>query len=115
MRYKEGNMAFDYDNAERDILDAGGDPDYLRYNDPAKRDKYLQSLGMKPESYGGGSKDPHYKKGSKTFSSEGCFLTSACTEAHGLPDDCYELTTLRKYRDSILAKQTGGSDGGKRI
>ena len=32
----------------------------------------------------------------------GCFLTSACTEARGLPDDCHELTVLRNYRDSYL-------------
>ncbi len=38
----------------------------------------------------------------------GCFLTSACVEAKGLPDDCYELTTLRKFRDEYLANQPGG-------
>lgn len=32
----------------------------------------------------------------------GCFLTSACTEARGLPDDCKELTVLRNFRDSYL-------------
>ena len=31
--------------------------------------------------------------------SGGCFLTSACTEARGLPDDCHELTVLRSFRD----------------
>lgn len=41
-------------------------------------------------------------------SSDGCFLTSACVEARGLPDDCYELTTLRKFRDEYLAKQERG-------
>ena len=41
-------------------------------------------------------------------SSDGCFLTSACMEAKGLPDDCYELTTLRKFRDEYLAKQECG-------
>lgn len=38
----------------------------------------------------------------------GCFLTSACVEAKGLTDDCYELTTLRKFRDEYLAKQECG-------
>ena len=33
----------------------------------------------------------------------GCFLTSACVEAEGLADDCYELTVLRKFRDEYLA------------
>lgn len=35
-------------------------------------------------------------------SSDGCFLTSACTEARGLPDDCEELTTLRAFRDGYM-------------
>lgn len=41
-------------------------------------------------------------------SSDGCFLTSACVEAKGLADDCYELTTLRKFRDEFLMKQEYG-------
>lgn len=41
-------------------------------------------------------------------SSDGCFLTSACVTAKGLPDDCYELTILRKFRDEYLAKQECG-------
>lgn len=35
--------------------------------------------------------------------SSGCFLTSACVEAKGLPDDCSELSVLRHFRDSYLA------------
>lgn len=41
-------------------------------------------------------------------SSGGCFLTSACVEAKGLPDNCYELTTLRNFRDKYLAAQDCG-------
>lgn len=41
-------------------------------------------------------------------SSGGCFLTSACTAAHGLPDDCHELTVLRNYRDNWLKHQNDG-------
>ena len=48
---------------------------------------------------------PRYKA---SQSSGGCFLTSACVEARGLPDNCYELTTLRKFRDEYLAKQECG-------
>lgn len=29
---------FDYENAERDIIDAGGDPDYLSYYNHKERD-----------------------------------------------------------------------------
>lgn len=48
---------------------------------------------------------PRYKAGT---SSGGCFLTSACTEAKGLADDCYELTMLRAFRDEYLVKQKSG-------
>jgi hypothetical protein len=36
---------------------------------------------------------------------QGCFITTACCELLGLADDCFELRTLRRYRDDILAKQ----------
>ena len=38
-------------------------------------------------------------------SSGGCFLTSACVEAKGASDNCYELTTLRKFRDEYRTNQ----------
>jgi hypothetical protein len=38
-----------------------------------------------------------------------CFLTTACTRARGLPDDCFELETLRAFRDDYLLRQPGGS------
>ena len=41
-------------------------------------------------------------------SSSGCYLTSACIEAQGLPDNCEELTVLRNFRDNWLKKQPGG-------
>jgi hypothetical protein len=39
----------------------------------------------------------------------GCFLTTACTAARGLPDDCMELQTLRAFRDNYM--KTQASDG----
>lgn len=38
----------------------------------------------------------------------GCYITTAICEASGKPDDCYELTTLRNFRDNWLAKQSDG-------
>jgi hypothetical protein len=35
----------------------------------------------------------------------GCFLTTACCEYKGLPDDCEELTVLRKFRDECVPKK----------
>lgn len=34
-----------------------------------------------------------------------CFLTTACCEYMGLPDDCEELTVLRKFRDEYVPKE----------
>lgn len=41
---------------------------------------------------------------------EGCFITTACCETLGLSDDCFELRTLRRYRDTVLAKRPGGAE-----
>lgn len=37
-----------------------------------------------------------------------CFLTTACTEHAGLPDDCAELTALRWFRDNYLSARADG-------
>lgn len=41
---------------------------------------------------------------------EGCFLTTACVNYAGLPDDCFELQTLRNFRDNYLASTAEGQD-----
>jgi hypothetical protein len=43
-------------------------------------------------------------------SPEGCFITTACCDVLGLDDDCFELRSLRRYRDEVLVKQTGGAE-----
>jgi len=37
-----------------------------------------------------------------------CFITSAACEAMGLPDDCDELQTLRRYRDQFMMTNESG-------
>jgi hypothetical protein len=39
---------------------------------------------------------------------QSCFLTTACCDVLGLGDDCFELRTLRRYRDDVLAKTREG-------
>ena len=39
---------------------------------------------------------------------KGCYLTTACTQVMQLPDNCYELQTLRKFRDDHVAKTSDG-------
>ena len=104
--------SFDYENAELDILDAGGDPDYLNYNDREKRDEYLRKVGLNPKSYGSKVGEKPKKKSGWFDEPEDdpCFLTSACVHARGLPDDCAELTVLRRYRDGYLRNRVGGED-----
>jgi len=38
-----------------------------------------------------------------------CFLTSACVEARQLPDDCVELETLRRFRDTYVVSLPSGN------
>ncbi|WP_294823404.1 CFI-box-CTERM domain-containing protein [uncultured Eubacterium sp.] len=45
-----------------------------------------------------------------TGSSGGCYLTTACIKAKGLPDDCYELEVLRSFRDNWLMNQPDGDE-----
>ena len=37
-----------------------------------------------------------------------CFITTAACEYQGLPDDCLELVTMRKFRDDYLLKTEEG-------
>ncbi len=40
--------------------------------------------------------------------SSGCFITTAVCESFGKPDDCYELTAFRNFRDNWLANESDG-------
>jgi hypothetical protein len=39
---------------------------------------------------------------------QGCFITTAVCRSFSLPDDCYELTAFRKFRDTWLVQQPDG-------
>ena len=63
-----------------------------------------------PDQVRGGSQcnpcnpcSPDQMAGGNSGSSGGCFLTTACVESRGLPDDCDELETLRRFRDKRKA------------
>lgn len=49
-------------------------------------------------------------EGSSSNSSSGssCFITTAVCDSFGKPDDCFELMTFRKFRDTWLAAQPDG-------
>ena len=46
----------------------------------------------------------------KSSSSSGCYLTTACVDHKGLPDDCFELNTLRQFRDGYLVSAEDGRE-----
>ncbi len=41
------------------------------------------------------------------FESGGCYVTTACTQYMGLPDNCFELKILRGLRDRMMQKPQG--------
>ncbi len=53
-----------------------------------------------------------YREGHEHAESQksSCFLTTACTQAAGFPDDCNELTTLRNFRDTFILGLDGGDE-----
>ena len=44
------------------------------------------------------------------FITGGCYITTATCEAYGKPDNCYELTAFRKFRDDWLRYQPDGRE-----
>ena len=44
-----------------------------------------------------------------TCEKRGCFLTTATARVLGLADDCWELATLRSFRDGWLERRPGGA------
>lgn len=40
-----------------------------------------------------------------------CYLTTACTDSMDLPDNCFELETLRAFRDKIMMPTQKGRKG----
>ena len=56
------------------------------------------------------SECPIYKNDAERASESSCYLTSACINAKQLPDNCYELCTLRRFRDDYLARVPGGKE-----
>ena len=63
-------------------------------------------------------KMPEYKIGHSTYESikggfkKGifCYITTAVCRSLDKPDDCYELTALRRYRDDYLLMSDGGRE-----
>ena len=102
------NRDFDYRKAAADLDGAGAhDPEeiYACRSEKAIR-SYMSEHGLKADKY---FKQDKREPGAKK-DDEGCFLTTACVEARGLPDDCEALETLRTFRDACLANRPDGRE-----
>ena len=51
---------------------------------------------------------PHAEEWIKKI--KGCFITAAVCDSFNKPDDCFELTTFRNFRDNWLALQSDGKN-----
>lgn len=51
---------------------------------------------------------PIYKGNSDSSSGGWCYLTTACVETMGLPDNCHELCAMRALRDGYIRKLPEG-------
>jgi hypothetical protein len=68
-------------------------------------DKYHQYIGTKP------SLDvATYKERAVAPERGCCYITTACVDSMGLPDNCDELTTLRNFRDTYLISKNNGRE-----
>lgn len=122
-----GDVEKDYDMAEKWYLQALESKDKKTKRKAAKKlsDLYksrgLQSyrakepvskqsnLRIKQKKYYQMALDLGYRaQSSSKTSSSGCFITTAVCSSLNKMDDCYELTTFRKFRDNWLANQPNG-------
>ncbi len=74
-------------------LSRRGDTNYLELKRKKKSLLYAEEYEIAPESSG---------------SDDGCYLTTICVEHLRKPDDCYELNTLRRFRDEYVSKFENG-------
>jgi hypothetical protein len=84
--------------------------DFYYYDGKVKELKKLESEQL--EQYGIRQSDnlmTTKELGLPEPKSSKCFITTACVEAEGLPDDCEELTILRAFRDGFMSSLPNGA------
>lgn len=103
------NDKYDYGKAEADLYESGSrHPESVyEYRSEKSFRSYMKENGLNPDRY---AKSDSKKKSSSSNNSSGCYLTTACVVAKGLPDDCDELQTLRAFRDSYLVALPNGQE-----
>lgn len=86
-------------------------PAILRYRGESSRPLADEILRQWQEQFPkSGLKAAEYEEIEAGFHRKFCFITTACCQMLNKPDDCYELTLLRRYRDGYLAEQPDGEE-----
>lgn len=94
---KSGGMFDDVCHNLGHVLDSGKEDEIYNkgYDEGAKHRHDTSS-----SSEDGGDSD--------SSSDSACYLTTACIMAKGLPDNCLELSVLRRFRDNVLLPTVEG-------
>jgi tetratricopeptide (TPR) repeat protein/ribosomal protein L40E len=101
------DLCLDDDNVDADDLAAlynfrGVAYSYLENKGNALAD-YEVALRLEPNNR-------QYKENYDQVKGSNCFITTAVCTSFSKPDDCYELTAFRNFRNNWLALQPGGKE-----
>ena len=106
----------EHNQGQKDVASGTGLDNWIQQNNPLTSSDYKKGHRHGYDHRPKHSKDSDYSgsdsnSSSSSSSSDSCYVTTACVEAMGLSDNCFELQTLRNYRDTYLKNQpTGISD-----
>ncbi|GEM_PF-4218961 len=120
----KGCVGMSRNNEPVDRFDLGGNYTHTDYYD-----EHGNFVGSKVDRYDLGGEytrsDNYDRHGNQTGTSDneysdddsdsskndgGCYITTAVCGLYDKPDDCYELTLLRRFRDNWLMSQEHGSE-----
>ena len=106
IRCSECGRSFEITNGEKEFFDKKGFQLPKKCKNCRGQRTYTQTSGYSS----GRTSDSHSSSSSSSGGSGNgwCSITTAACEYFGKPDDCYELTMLRQFRDGWLAVQPGG-------
>jgi hypothetical protein len=97
------------------VVTAGGDAPYTIYEvEFAETDAALKQMRLVPDynynvrRLGRKSEAQEWQDEQNPPAAGQCFLTTACCEIVGLADDCFELASLRRFRDSAMLPDASG-------
>ena len=106
IRCSECGKSFEITNGEKEFYDSKG------FQLPKKcKNCRGQRNYAPPSGYSSSRPSSSHSSGSSSGGKSGwCFITTAACEYFGKPDNCYELTMLRQFRDGWLTAQPGGEE-----